>query len=89
MSTWILWSPKDTPESKFPADYMSGLARDAYQTGIESEACSECGFMIRWISDTYQFENYNRETHLFIASYLERQRINGECPDHPKPNWIV
>lgn len=89
MSTWILWSPQDSAESRFPSDFLQGDPGDLYQDGIESETCPKCGFKVRWMSDKYQYENYNEETRQFIAKLLERQSIVGDCPEHPKPNWIA
>jgi hypothetical protein len=89
MSTWILWSPDESPESRFPVGFLQGNSMDQYQEGIESEKCPKCGFKVRWISDKYQYENYNQETHQLIANLLKRQSEVGDCPEHPKPNWMV
>jgi len=89
MSTWILWSPEESPESKFPTDFLQGDPLNNYQNSIESEECPVCGFKVRWMSDKYQYENYNDETRQLIADLLKRQSIVGDCPEHPKPNWLV
>ncbi len=71
MSTWIVWSPKDSLEGKFPDDFLQGNHLDKYQNNIETESCSNCGHTIRWVSDKYQYENYNEEIHQLIASLLK------------------
>lgn len=87
MSTWIAWPP-DEPKDKFPQKYFEGDPLDEYQEGFEEEKCKKCGFSVKFISDKNQFVDWNQATHELIASILDNQEVIGECPNHPKPNWI-
>ena len=87
MSTWIAWPP-DEPVDKFPQNYFYGDPLDEFQKGFEEEKCKQCGFSVKFISDKYQYEGWNRSTHNLISGILENQRKIGECPMHPKPNWM-
>lgn len=87
MSTWIAWPPED-PKSKFPDPYWHGDPLDNFQDGMEREECTECGLAVVFISDKHQYEAWNARTHDFIKGILDGQREFGDCPDHPKPNWL-
>jgi hypothetical protein len=87
MATYIAWPP-DNARTKFPEEYWHGNPLDNYQEGIEQEQCPECDFTVQFISDRYQYENWNDHSHEMIAGILEVQRRTGDCPAHPKPNWM-
>ncbi len=89
MSTWIAWGPTESPEERFPRNFLEGDPLGEFQSGTESESCQVCGFTVDWMSDNYQYENYNDETRRFISSLLGKQNEAGDCPDHPKPNWMA
>lgn len=88
MSTWIAWPPDD-PKTKFPQPYRHGDPLNNFQAGMEKEVCPECDFAVSFISDRHQYETWNAHTHELIAGILEGQRGFGDCPAHPKPNWMA
>jgi hypothetical protein len=88
MSTWIAWPPED-PRQRFPKNYWLNDPLDQYQDGIETESCPACGFTVQFISDRDQFENWNDHSHESIAGILKVQKKIGDCPSHPKPNWMA
>ena len=88
MSTWIAWPPDD-PKSKFPQPYWQGDPLNNYQAGMEKEVCAKCDFTISFISDKHQYETWNARRHEFIVGILETKRESGDCPNHPKPNWLA
>ncbi len=86
MSTWIAWPPDD-PSAKLPNAIGDPL--NQFQPGYETESCPKCSFSVRFISDRDQYELWNDHSHSVIAGFLRHQAEIGECPTHPKPNWIV
>ena len=86
MSTWIAWPPED-PAKKLPNH--DGDPMDMYQQGSETESCKSCGFTVSFVSDKHQYEAWSDHTHDFISRLLQQQANIGDCPSHPKPNWIV
>lgn len=87
MSTWIAWPP-DNPKTKFPKAYWQGDPLDQFQVGVEQEVCPACGFTVQFISNKHQYEHWNGNSHEVISGMLEVQRRIGDCPGHPKPNWM-
>ena len=88
MSTWIAWPPEEL-DDKLPDTDWRNDPLDQFQGGIQTESCPVCGFSVTFISDTHQFQNWNDHSHDVIAGILEVQRSIGDCPDHPKPNWMA
>jgi len=88
MSTWIAWPPEDS-RKKFPENFWQNDPLDQYQEGIEEEKCAVCNFTVQFISDRHQYKDWNDHFHEQIAGILEVQRKIGDCPSHPKPNWMV
>jgi len=88
MSTWIAWPP-ETPETRFPHSYWQDNPLEQFQGGMERETCPKCGFKVVFISDTHQFAHWNDHSHEVVAGILQVQREIGDCPSHPKPNWMV
>jgi len=87
MSTWINWSPA-TRQSSFPKDFLFGDPLDLYYSEVQSESCTECGFKVEWIMSKDEFDNWNEDTRRQIRETLAQQRNYGDCPSHPKPQWV-
>ena len=88
MSTWIAWAPEELDHKLPDIDWRTDPL-ERFQGGIQTESCPVCGFTISFISDTDQFQDWNDHFHAVMKGILEVQRRIGDCPGHPKPNWMA
>lgn len=83
---WIKWPPQ-TQQSRFPK-FLKKDPLDLYYPDIQSESCSVCGFTVEWVIGKENFEDHNDGIRRTIKQILTQQKNRGDCPEHPKPQWL-